>query len=470
MAKSSYPPLPILIVDDEPIALESLEFVLNADGMSNVILCQDGRKVMSVLSRRKVGVILLDLLMPFVSGEELLSMITERYPEIPVLITTGVNEIETAVRCIKSKAYDYILKPVDETQLLTSVKRAIEYREMRMEIFLLKDRMLSDEIEQPQHFSDILTHNKSMYSIFRYVEAVAPSTQSVLITGETGVGKELIAKAVHKCSGRKGDFIAVSISGLDETIFSDTLFGHTKGAFSGAEKSRKGLVNKADGGTLFLDEIGDLSHETQVKLLRLIQEREYFPLGSDIPKRSDVRIVAATNQNIRDLIKSGRFRYDLYYRLNSHHVQIPPLRERLEDLPLLVDYFMDIAATELGKKKPTPPEELTVLLSTYHFPGNIRELKAMIYDAVANHRTKMLNLQVFKDYIKNNLNDSGMSLGNVFSEESISIASWKKLPTIKQVSKMLINEALKRTNNNRSIAARLLGITRQTLVKHLRDD
>lgn len=464
-----YPPLPVLLVDDESIALDSLEFVLNSEGMNNIISCQDGRKVEKILACRKIGVILMDLLMPYVSGEELLSFVTEHYPEIPVIIITGVNEIETAVRCIKSKAYDYLVKPFDQTQLVTSVKRAINFREMSMEISLLKQRMLSDEMERPEAFSDIITQNKNMYSIFRYIEAVSTSTQSLLITGETGVGKELIARAVHDCSERKGSFIAVSISGLDETIFSDTLFGHTKGAFSGAEKSRKGLVQKAAGGSLFLDEIGDLSTDSQVKLLRLIQEREYFPLGSDIPKRSDVRIVAATNRDMKDLIKSGRFRYDLYYRLNAHHVHIPPLRERMEDLPILVDYFLESSAREFGKKKPTHPDELIMLLSTYHFSGNIRELKAMIYDAVANHKSKMLNLEVFKNYIKNNLDHSGAVLEEVFPDERLSISSWKKIPTVKQVTKMLIKESLKRTNGNRSIAARILGITRQTLVKHLKE-
>ena len=210
----------------------------------------------------------------------------------------------------------------------------------------------------------------------------------------------MIAKAVHLLSNRKGEFVPVNVAGLDENVFTDTLFGHKKGAFTGADRARIGLVEQASGGTLFLDEIGDLSADLQVKLLRLLQEGEYFPLGSDVTKRSDARVVVATNQELQTLQESGKFRKDLYYRLCAHHVHIPPLRERREDLPLLAEHFLEKSSEALGKKKPTPPKELFILLSSYHFPGNIRELKSMIWDAVSYHKIGKLSLDAFKTHIR----------------------------------------------------------------------
>lgn len=214
-----------------------------------------------------------------------------------------------------------------------------------------------------------------MRRIFRYMEAVAASDQPVLVTGETGVGKEMVVRALHDASHRKGQFIAVNVAGLDDQAFSDTLFGHTRGAFTGADQAREGLVAKAAGGTLFLDEIGDLQLPSQIKLLRLLQEREYYPLGSDNGKKSDARIVVATNRDLKQMMEGNSFRSDLYYRLKTHRIQVPPLRDRLEDMPLLVNHFLDEAAAAIGKSRPVTPVELNGYLAAYSFPGNIRELK-----------------------------------------------------------------------------------------------
>jgi transcriptional regulator with PAS, ATPase and Fis domain len=205
-------------------------------------------------------------------------------------------------------------------------------------------------------------------------------------------------------------------------------------------------------------------------LLRLLQEREYFPLGSDVPRQADVRILAATNRDLLDLAKGEKFRYDLFYRLNSHRVNLPPLGERLDDLPLLVDHFLTAASQELGKRKPTPPPELITLLSTYHFPGNVRELKSMIFDAVAIHQSRMLNLDFFKNYIRNHRENIGSDSGKKILQSHFNISGWKTLPTIKQITVMLVEEALKRTNGNKSIAAQTLGITRQTLSKYMNEE
>jgi DNA-binding NtrC family response regulator len=472
------PPLPILMVDDEFHMLKSFEVVFRKNGFNNILPCQDSRNVLSLLSEQEMEVMLLDLSLPYISGEELLQMTIKDFPELPIIIVTGNNEIESAVKCIKEGAFDYIVKPVEEGRLINSVKRAIEIGELRKENVKLKQRIFSPKLESPEAFSEIITANKKMHTIFQYTEAIAKSSEPVLVTGETGVGKELIARAFHTLSTRKGKFISVNVAGLDDHLFSDTLFGHKKGAFTDAHQERKGLVEQASGGTLFLDEIGDLSAASQVKLLRLLQEHEYYTLGSDVPRYSDVRVIAATNRDIYTFQESGTFRKDLYYRLKVHHVHIPPLRERFDDLPLLVDHFLDEASRKLKKKKPTPPDELTILLSTYHFPGNVRELRSMVFDAVSTHKSKKLSLETFKISISKNRSMANQTIysGSGTDSQEVSgkgeplIRFSHRLPTLKQAQQILVQEAMRRTKNNQSIAAEMLGITRQALNKRLREE
>ncbi len=295
---SLYPQLPILMVDDEMQTLNSFDFVLRSASMNHSIRCQDSRKVMAIFSEQEIEVMLLDLSMPYVSGEELLSMVTKDFPEVPIIVITGSNDVETAVRCMKSGAFDYMVKPVEKSRLISGVKRAIEIRELQRENKWLRAHVLSDRLEHPDVFSEIITNSPAMQSIFQYIEAISSSPQPVLITGETGVGKELVAKAIHRLSDRTGPFVPVNVAGLDDNVFADTLFGHRKGAFTGADQTRGGMVEQASGGTLFLDEIGDLSPASQVKLLRLSQDGEFFPLGSDVAKRSDARVLGATNQDL----------------------------------------------------------------------------------------------------------------------------------------------------------------------------
>ena len=326
------------------------------------------------------------------SGEDLLSFLKDEYPDIPVIVITGDNEVETAVRCMKKGAVDYMVKPVEKNRLISGVRKVIEIRELQHENQMLKERMLSGLLSRPDAFSDIVTNSKAMLSLFQYAESIAASPQPVLISGETGVGKELMTKAIHALSARTGDIITVNAAGIDDNVFADTLFGHVKGAYTGADQARTGLVEKAFGGTLVLDEIGDLAADSQIKLLRLIQEGEYFPLGSDVPKNTNVRIIVSTNKDLQSLQATGTFRKDLYFRLKAHHIIIPPLRERLDDIPILLDYFLEEAAQQLGKNKPTYPEQLPTLLQNYVFPGNVRELRTMVYDAVSTHTSKMLSL------------------------------------------------------------------------------
>lgn len=467
MKESSYPGLPILMVDDEVQALDSFETVLLFASINNIIRCEDSRDVMPLLSRQDIEVMLLDLSMPHISGEELLSLVTKDFPEIPIIIITGSNDVDTAVACMKCGAFDYMVKPVEKSRLISGVKRAIEIRELQRENQLLRAHVLSDQLEHPEAFSGIITNSGIMRSIFQYMEAISNSPQPVLITGETGVGKELVAKAIHTLSNRKGNFVPVNVAGLDDNVFADTLFGHKKGAFTGADQARSGLIEQAARGTLFLDEIGDLSPTSQVKLLRLLQDGEFFPLGSDIVKHSDAGVVVATNQDLHTLQVSGKFRKDLYYRLRAHHIHLPALRDRKEDLPILVNHFLEKASKALGKQKRTPPEELFPVLATYPFPGNIRELESMIFDAVTSCKSERLSLEAFRSYI-------GQSETTTKSEsagQSVAASTLKeKIDTISQMTeKQMIIDALNKTNQNRTKAAELLGISRRTLQNKIKE-
>ncbi len=461
---------PVLIVDDEGQFLQSAHFSLKTSGIANVELCDDSRCVMNILDNKKVSAVLLDILMPHITGKDLLPQITVKYPGIPVIMLTALNEIETAVECMKAGAFDYLVKPIDKTRLVTTLKRAIEFRDMKLENTKLQESLLSDTLADSSSFSEIITDAFVMKSIFKYIEAIASTPLSVLITGETGSGKELIARSIHNASGRKGAFVAVNVAGLDDSLFSDTLFGHEKGAFTGAENRRAGLIQKATGGTLFLDEIGDLKMESQVKLLRLLEDRSYYQVGADMPLISDARIVVATNCDIIEKFNEGKFRTDLFYRLNGHHIRIPPLRKRREDVPLLVNHFIKKASSEMKKKIPRIPEELFTLLNVYHFPGNIRELKGMVYDAVSRHQSGILSLDTFKEHleyctgIQQNVSNAAVDTANVATQK---VQFFEQLPTLREIEDLLVQEALNRSSGNQSIAASILGLTRSALNKRI---
>jgi two-component system nitrogen regulation response regulator GlnG len=468
--ETTFPVFPILLVDDEEQALLSFEMALRSANINHFVHCQDSREVIPLLREREVELMILDLRMPHLSGDELLLVITADFPEVPVIIITGANDVDTAVKCMKLGAFDYMVKPVERSRLVIGVKRAVELRELQRENRLLKAHVLSDRLEHPEAFSEIVTCSLSMRSIFQYTEAIAASPRPLLITGETGVGKELAAKAVHLLSRRKGAFVPVNVAGLDDNVFADTLFGHKKGAFTGADQPRAGLLEQAAGGTLFLDEIGDLSSASQVKLLRFLQDGEFFPLGSDLAKRSDARAIVATNQDLEAMQRSGRFRKDLYYRLRDHHIHIPPLRERMEDVPLLLEHFMEKAAAALGKNKPTAPEELLTLLSTHHFPGNIRELESMVFDAVGSHRHGKLSLDIFKSHLFQKPPSTTGHRMEQAPREGVCVFFSDRLPALKEIENLLVDEAMRRAKGNQSVAALALGITRQALNKRLRKE
>jgi len=465
-APGDYPSLPVLVVDDEQETLDGCEWILRAGGISNIRTCVDSRDVMGMVHSQEMSVVVLDLSMPHVSGYELLERLVMDFPRIPVIILTGMNQVEAAVKCMRMGAFDYMVKPVEESRMLGGVQRAVELREERREYEAFRKKVLDDELDHPEAFSGIVTCNKAMRSIFQYVETIAVTGKPVLITGESGVGKDLVARAVHRLSGRKGEFVPVNTAGLDDNLFSDTLFGHLKGSFTHAESMRQGLLRKAAGGTLFLDEIGELSNTSQLKLLRVLQGGEYYPVGADAPVAADVRIISATNLDPTDLEQGRRFRTDLYFRIQTHHVHIPPLRKRPDDLALLLEHFLEKAALALGKKKPSPPRELLSLLAGYSFPGNVRELESMVFDAVSHHKNRMLSMDRFRARIHRHAGaEENHPAGG---DAPTPYALVEPLPTLRDAPRLLLVEAMRRSNGNKDKAANMLRITRSGLNKALK--
>lgn len=463
---------PILLVDDEEQALQSYDLNLRYSGLTNTIRCSDPREVKNILRRQTVSLVMLDLCMPEVKGEDVLSFIKAEYPHIPVIIVTGYNEVESAVRCMRAGSIDYLVKPVDRAHLLSAVRHALE---VGQELSRKQDQKpMQDapgqgaDTDRPRSgLSRIVTDNPRMKAMTAYVQAVASSDEPVLVSGETGVGKEMVARAIHDASGLPGKFVAVNVAGLDDAMFSDTLFGHKKGAFTGANLGRRGLIEEAAGGSLFLDEIGDLAKASQLKLLRLIQEREYYPLGSDTLKPMDARIIVATNQPLEELIEQDKFRRDLFFRLRTHCVSIPPLRERMDDLPLLLSHFLKKAAERLGKDTPQAPPEVLQLLSAHAFPGNIRELEAMVFNAVALCEGRAVSVEPFRAWVGSVRGEVGQGPGAGLFPAVLSEHGDEEVPTLKQAEERIIQEALKRAGGSQSAAAKMLGITRQALNRRL---
>ncbi len=446
---------PILIVDDEPEILVAVDTALRMAGMDHITTISDARDVIRQMERQIPRLILLDLNMPHINGSRLLKIIRKTWPRIPVIVLTGTIDLDTAVRCMKIGAVDYVVKPVEEARLLAAVHQALDEDDPGQGENKKLSKDLFAQIKNPEAFRHIITQDKKMHSIFHYVEAIAPSSQPVLIFGETGVGKELIGQAIHTLSRPRGKLVVVNVAGLDDNVFSDTLFGHVPGAFTGAEKTRPGLIEQAAAGTLFLDEIGDLAMTSQVKLLRLLQEGEYLPLGSDRTRKSDARIIASTNQDLWALEKKGCFRKDLIYRLSTHTLTLPPLRERLLDLPLLLDRFACQAATDLDKPIPDIPKTLIEQMETYPFKGNIRELKSMVHDAVSRYKKGTFTPDLFK----------GLTPLEEFHTRDPDLLA--PLPTLKDASRELVEKALKQTGGNQSAAAGILGISQQALSKRI---
>jgi DNA-binding NtrC family response regulator len=454
----------IMIVDDEKNHLESMENLLSEN--FHIITASDGLEALGIINKiehpEEISLVISDQRMPGLNGIQLLEKLKDIIPNTLRIILTGYDDKDVMMTAInKINIYQFIMKPFDPDELKLRLIRAVEAFERQQELDAyrsnLEETFLSEGPKHPDHFKDIITKSQKMENIFKYIEAIAEFNSPVLITGETGTGKELIAKAIHniyKNTNKKdGNFVADNVAGWNEHLFSDTLYGHEKGAFTDAVKKREGLLKQAENGTLFLDEIGDLEMPLQTKLLRLIQEKQYFPLGLDKPQVTNARFIFATNKDLNDLKEKGKFRTDLFFRLNMHHIHLPPLRERKEDIRLLVVYFVNEAAKEYHKKIPLIPHQLIALLFNYDFPGNIRELRSMVFEAVSLHQPgdQELSLDVFINKIK----EQGGEID--FSETGTSrIIFGESLPTFEEMKKIYTNEALKLTNNNQTKEARRL--------------
>ena len=453
------------MVDDEPGILAKVSLLLASSDIPQVVTLSDSRQVLPYLRENQVGAVVVDWVMPEVTGGELLQRITADYPQVPVIVMTAMGDVETAVNCMRAGAFDFLTKPVDPNRLVASVRKALQVSDLGNQNRILKEYLLADRLRNPDAFAGIVTNSKKMRSIFQYIEAIASSRQPVLITGETGVGKELLARAVHRVSGVSGPFISLNAAGLDDFLFSDTLFGHKKGAFTGADGKREGLISAAAGGTLFLDEIGDLNLASQIKLLRLLQEREYYRMGSDLLLKSDARVVAASNMDFVALRAAGSFRNDLYYRLCAHEFRVPPLRERLEDVAPLVDYFVRGIAQQQEKPVPAVSPELIASLTHCGFPGNVRELYNLVHHAVTCKEGSLLVPADFPG-----IKPVPVRVPQITDTSNPLLAIFGKFPTVFQVEEYLIGEAMKLTGGNQTAAAELLGVARPTLNKRLRQE
>jgi two-component system response regulator HydG len=461
-------PVNVLVVDDEPALLKALEALLSRQGCA-VVALDNPIVALQRLASDDFDVALFDIKMPQLSGLELLNAVKHRRPEVEVIIMTGHATVETALQAVKMGAYDYLTKPFDDVELVArSVAKAAERKAL-----FDRNRQLETQLrEKVGGAADGLVGNSSaMREVTRMVEAVAYSAATVLVTGESGTGKELVARALHSRSPRKSHpFVALNCGALTETLLESELFGHVKGSFTGAQRDQKGLFDAADGGTIFLDEIGDIPPATQVRLLRVLQEGEFKRVGATDAIRVDVRVIAATHRDLPKLVKAGKFREDLFYRLNVINVQLPALRERVEDVPLLAHHFLRRYSDRLGKKVKTLSQEAIELLCGYRWPGNVRELENAIERAVVLCRGDAITPTDLPPAVTGRsapLVREAPAGGDEAAWLTQSYATAKE-QALRRFEKGYVDALMKACDNNISAAARKAGMDRSNFKRVLR--
>lgn len=443
----------ILICDDEKNIRSGLAMAMELEGYES-IEATDGQDAWDKINKMGVDLVITDLRMPKMSGEDLLRKIIGAYPRMPVIILTGHGTIETAVEAMRGGAVDFFTKPVDLDRLSLVVRKALSDTDLYAEHERLKEEV--QQLKARNRYDRIIGKSQKMVELMDTVSQVAPTKASVLITGESGVGKELVADAIHELSNRsKGPFIKVHCAALTASLLESELFGHEKGSFTGAVKEKKGRFELADGGTIFLDEIGEIDAQTQVKLLRVMQERQFERVGGEKSITVDVRIVCATNRDLPKEIEKGNFREDLYYRLNVVHLDVPPLRERKDDIPLLMTSFLQQFNSENGRSIEAFSNQAKRALLGYEWPGNIRELRNCIESAVVLARTSVIEVEDLPVHIGKAQNASSISL-----EVGITLA---------EAEKQLIISTLASCAGNKTKAAEVLGIGRKTLHRKLQE-
>jgi DNA-binding NtrC family response regulator len=438
----------LLIVDDEPANLTSLQKIFQRESM-RVFTASGAKEAIEVVRHHRIQVVLTDLMMPGVSGLDLLRAVKEVSPDTEIVLMTAYATIETAVQAMREGAYDFVEKPLKRLQIVKSVKKAAERH-----LLVTENRSLKHELKLLSH-REIIGQSPVLRRVLGVANQAAPSSATVLVLGESGTGKELIARYIHEHSSRsQGPFIAVNCAALPESILEAELFGYEKGAFTGATSRRDGRFAKASGGTLFLDEIGELFPTIQVKLLRVLQDGEFEPLGGDT-QRADVRIVAATNRDLRSEIEQHRFREDLFYRLNVIAVTAPPLRARREDIPLLVDHFVGVYCKKNGRHRLAIQNAALQRLFDYPWPGNVRELENVIERAVVLCRGDIINEESLPDFVMD------------AAAPSPEVLTFPIGTPLEEVELRLIRETLRHTKGDKSLAAQLLGISARTIYRKL---
>ena len=437
----------ILIVDDEEVALNSVKRLLKWRGIRNVDICNNGRDAITKIKETDFDIVLLDLLMPEVEGLQVLESTRPYRPHTEFIILTAIDDIPTTVKAIRLGAYDYLVKPVENDLLFLAIKRAYEHRGL---LIGLSATAGDNKKNVPNAFSDIITQCPQMCSILSYAQVMAGGGNPIMITGESGTGKELVAKGIHQAGPMpQGPFIAVNVSAIPASMFESQFFGHAKGAFTGAEMPHRGYFEQADSGTLFLDEIGELPIDLQTKLLRVLEEKSFYPLGASKPVWVDVRVISASNSDIEKDCQKGNFRLDLLYRLKSVHIHLPPLRERQGDISLLASHFLRKACSNYKKEVLSFSPEAMDLLNGRDYPGNVRELAQIIENAVL-------------------ITDANFILpGHLGMISTASSPLARQLCTLKENDEAQLVYVLTNANGDRGKVAQILGITVRQLQRKI---
>lgn len=445
---------PILVVDDNVGLLLSIKAKLVSAGIPEPALVSDSRRVMELVRSNHFNLVLLDLIMPHIDGMDILRQLKEEFPAIECVMVTAVDEASSAVQAMKLGAYDYLVKPINKENLIMVINHALEKYNLRHGLSLFERSQSFSDLKKPSAFKDMVAEDEAMALVFHQAEAAAPTNYNLVITGESGTGKEMLARTLHNLSTRSsGPFVAVSMAAFSRTLIEDDLFGHTRGAYTGALTEKKGFFEAARGGTIFLDEVTELDPELQGKLLRVIQERELYRLGSTEARDVDVRVIAATNKDVKEEIREGNFREDLFYRLNMFHINIPPLRERKKDILPLACHFVKIHAKKNRKEIDLLASDLVEHLLSYPFPGNVRELENIIAAAVLLEKGKVLTLSSARDL-------------EAFSRPFPRMKD--DLITLSELERLHIHRVLEEAGGNRTRAAKILGIGLRTLQRKLK--